>query len=831
MLRLTRIIVLAIFGAALLPAVTGYDAWLRYSPVANRGLPATVVRLGDAPTLRSAQAELIRGVKALFGRTLRASAALVNEDSILLGTVRAVNQALPNIALPGNLAPDGFALETVRRHGHKILLVVAQNERGVLYGAFDLLRRLSLGGGFPPSPEVSNPAAPVRWINQWDNLDGSIERGYAGRSIFFSDQHVSADLTRAGDYARLLASVGINGCTVNNVNASPRMLAPDFLPQIARIADAFRPWGVQLSIAVDFSSPQTLGGLNTFDPLDPHVAKWWRDKADEIYRLIPDFGGFVLKADSEGRVGPSRYGRTHADAANVLAAAVRSHGGIAMYRAFVYDHHMDWRNLKNDRARAAYDNFHPLDGKFAANVMLQIKYGPIDFQAREPVSPLFAGLRHTNEAIELQITQEYTGQQRHLCYLVPMWKEALDFNTGVGGENASVKNIASGRRYNRPLGGFVGVANVGLDMNWLGNYLALANLYGFGRLAWNPNVSAREITDEWTRQTFGSDPRVVSTINSLELASWRVYEGYTGPLGMGTLTDILHGHYGPGIESAERNGWGQWFRADEHGLGMDRTTATGTGYIGQYPPAVAQRYESLTTCPDDLLLFMHHVPYRYRLHSGATLVQYVYDSHYTAAEEAQSFADRWRRLRGLVDEDRYQAVLTQLEYQAGHAVVWREAICAWFLKMSGIPDNKGRVGHDPARVEAESMQLRGYQVMTVTPAETASGGKAIVCKGTGDCTAAFQFRGTAGWYTLDIFYYDEISGDAEFQLRVGDQTVSHWQADAALVSKVPNGDTATRQRITGIALRPGDRVQVIGTPDHGDEAALDYVRLEPSAAP
>ncbi len=532
-----------------------------------------------------------------------------------------------------------------------------------------------------------------------------------------------------------------------------------------------------------------------------------------------------MKADSEGRVGPSKYGRTHADAANVLATALRPHGGIAVYRAFVYNHHMDWRNLKNDRARAAYDNFVPLDGKFASNVVLQIKYGPIDFQAREPVSPLFAALKHTNEAIELQITQEYTGQQRHLCYLAPMWKQVLDFNSGIGGPDPEIKDIVTGRTYRRPLGGFVGVANVGLDQNWLGYDLALANLYSFGRLAWNPNISTREITDEWTKLTFGEDPLVVDTITSLELASWRVYERYTGPLGMGTLTDILHGHYGPGIESAERNGWGQWFRADRQGLGMDRTTATGTGFIGQYPKPVAERYESLATCPDALLLFMHHVPYTYGLHSGSTLVQYVYDSHYEAAEEAQGFVAQWKRLRGHVDEERYRAVLAKLEYQAGHAIVWRDAICTWFFKMSGIPDDKNRVDHDPARVEAEAMQLRGYQVVAVTPPETASGGKAVACPATQGCSAWFRFTGAPGWYTVDVFYYDEISGVAAFELRVNGQLIEEWKADALLVSNVPNGDTATRRRISGVALRAGDEVEVLGKPGGGDQAVLDYVRL------
>ena len=339
---------------------------------------------------------------------------------------------------------------------------------------------------------------------------------------------------------------------------------------------------------------------------------------------------------------------------------------------------MDWRDLKNDRARAAYDNFHDLDGKFDGNVIVQIKYGPIDFQVREPVSPLFGALHQTNEAIELQVTQEYTGQQRHLCYLAPMWKEVLDFDLHATAGPTPVKALVSGRVFHRPTGGFVAVTNVGLDENWLGYDLAMANLYSFGRLAWNPDLSARDMVTEWTRLTFGDDPRVVGTMVGMQMESWAAYEHYTGFLGVGGLTDILGPHYGPGIESSERNGWGQWHRADEHGIGMDRTVATGTGFIGQYSPEVAREYESLADCPDKLLLFMHHVPYTYVLHSGKTVIQHVYDSHYEGAAEAQSFAEGWKRLRGHVDEQRYQAVLARLEYQAGHAIVWRDAICSWF---------------------------------------------------------------------------------------------------------------------------------------------------------
>ncbi len=690
-------------------AETGAEAWLRYSRLDPKKiktyshLPDSIVVLGKSPLLETARQELVRGFDQILNKKL-SERGDVGGNAFVLGTINNLGNQVAGVRYPRHLENDGFLLTHARIHGAKCVVITAINDRGVLYGVFALLTKIARGESIAAIKEEQNPYAPIRWVNQWDNLDGHIERGYGGPSIFFADGKVRSDLTRAGEYARLLASIGINGCTINNVNAAPGILEDSFIAQVSRIADGFRPWGVQLSLSVDMSSPKAIGGLETFDPLDPRVAEWWRKKVDEIYRRIPDFGGFVMKADSEGRLGPSSYGRTHADAANVIARALKPHGGVVFYRAFVYNHHLDWHDLKNDRAKAAYDNFHPLDGAFDDNVIVQIKNGPIDFQVREPVSPLFAGLRRTNEAIELQITQEYTGQQRHLCFLVPMWKEVLDFDMHVGdvngdmqieGKPAPVKSIVAGRVFNRPTGGFVGVANLGMDANWLGISLAMANLYGFGRLAWDPNLSAQKIVDEWTRLTFGSDPLVVKTLTELQLSSWPVYESYTGPLGAGTLTNILGNHYDPGPESSEENGWGQWHRADHAGIGMDRTTATGTGFIGQYPPAVQDLYESLTKCPDNLLLFFHHVPYNYVLHSGKNVIQQVYDSHYEGADHARDFIVQWKTIEGHIDEERYRDILARLEYQAGEAIVWRDAICNWIYRLSGIPDQRGRFGGVP----------------------------------------------------------------------------------------------------------------------------------------
>ncbi len=678
-------------------AASEKDAWLRYIPLDSKTartyqwLPDVIEEPRDSAVLTSAREELVRGVKDMLGRDMRIKTAVGKQSAFLIGKFSDLTESLPNMKPTEELGPEGFWIKTILQQNRRIVVITGGSDVGVLYGVFQFLGKVARGENVSSIDEVQQPYAPVRWIDQWDNLDGKIERGYGGPSIFFSDEKVREDLTRAAQYARLLASIGINGCTVNNVNANPKVLDDQFLLQLKRIADVFRPWGIHLSISVDLSSPKALGDLDTFDPLDKRVQEWWSKKADSIHKEIPDFGGFVMKADSEGRAGPSSYGRTAADAANVIARALKPHGGIVFYRAFVYNHHLDWHDLKADRARAAYDIFHPLDGAFDDNVIVQIKNGPIDFQVREPVSPLFAGLQHTNEAVELQITQEYTGQQRHLCFLVPTWKEALDFDMRVDDKPSAVKAMVAGRVFQRPTGGFVGVANVGMDDNWMGSPMALANLYGFGRLAWNPDLSAQTIAEEWTRMTFGNDPLVVQTISAMQLSSWKVYEDYTGPLGAGTLTDITGNHYDPAPESSERNGWGQWHRADHEGIGMDRTIATGTGYIAQYPPAVQKIYESLAACPDELLLFFHHVPYGYKLHSGKTVIQHVYDSHYEGAEKVAGFVSQWETLRSHVEESRYQDILARLQYQASEAIVWRDTVCNWIHQLSGIADEKAAI--------------------------------------------------------------------------------------------------------------------------------------------
>lgn len=825
-------------------AENGRAAWLRYAALdaisARRvrpGVPEALTVLGDAAPILKARDELIRGFSGMLGVRLLSDPGSPPRRTLVVGTLAALRRERPGLGLSGSLPDESFRITAVTRGPASYLVVAGGGPRGVLYGAFALLRRVAAGAPLTPLDVTETPRAPLRWVNHWDNIDGSIERGYGGRSIFWDAGHVREDLSRVDEYGRLLASLGINGISVNNVNANRAFLSPESIPQVARIGGVLRPWGVRVALSVDFGSPQTLGGLPTYDPLDPSVAAWWRARADALYAAIPDFAGFVLKADSEGRVGPSAYGRTHADAANVVARALKPHGGVIFYRGFVYDHHMDWNNPKNDRARAAYDNFQPLDGQFDDNAIVQIKHGPIDFQVREPASPLFGALGKTNQAIELQVTQEYFGQGRHTVFLVPMWKPALDFDmharpeeTEARGGGTPVKAIVSGEAFGRPVGAIVGVSNVGLDDSWFGNHLSQANLYGFGRLAWNPDLAAAQIVDEWTRATFGNDPRVVAAVARIQLDSWSAFEGYTGPLGLQTLTDIVGNHYGVAVEASERNGWGQWHRADERGVGMDRTVSTGTGYIGQYAAPLRAVFESVARCPDELLLFMHHVPYTHVLHNGSTVIQYLYDAHYDGAQRVAGFARGWQSLRGLVDDERFAAVVEQLDYQAGHAVVWRDAVTRWFHRASGIEDARGRVDRYPARTEAEGMQLSGYTPVSVTPWEAASGSGAVECRAAA-CTAAFTYEGASGSRDVTVQYFDVNTGVARYRLRAGERLVGEWTAADRLPTNRLDGSSSTRLVFTGVPLTKGVRIEIEGTPDGGETAALDYVEVAAPSSP
>ncbi|MEH1099512.1 alpha-glucuronidase [Micromonospora sp. CPCC 205561] len=595
------------------------------------------------------------------------------------------------------LGDEGFLL--ARTGG--VTVVLADAPAGLLHGLFHVVRLGAAAFAGPRRARRHRPALRRRMLDHWDNVAvhpvmGQVERGYAGGSIFWRAGVARRDLARVREYGRLLAACGVNAISVNNVNvhAVEARLLTDRLGDVAEIADALRPYGIRVHLSVTFAAPVVLAGLPTADPLDETVRLWWTAVTRRVYERIPDFGGYVVKADSEGQPGPFTYGRGHADGANLLAGVLAPHGGEVHWRAFVYDHRQDWRDRSTDRARAAYDHFAPLDGRFRDNVVLQVKFGPMDFQVREPVSPVLAAMPATRLAVELQVTQEYTGQQRHVCHLAPWWSEVLRF-APWGPAGRTVADVVAGEAGEG--GGLVGVSNVGDDFFWTGHPLAQANLYAFGRLAWDPRLDPRAVLDEWIGLTFPpptteAPERVRETLHAILDDSWRTYERYTAPLGVGFMVRPGH-HYGPDVDGYEYTPWGTYHFADRDGVGVDRTRASGTGFTGQYPRPWAEVYESRERCPDELLLFFHHVPYGHVLHSGSTVIQHIYDTHFAGVREVALMRRRWRSLAGLVDPALHDRVGELLDEQLRSATQWRDQLNSYFFRKSGVPDARGRRIH------------------------------------------------------------------------------------------------------------------------------------------
>lgn len=677
-----------------------YRCWLKYYKLENKTLLNDYKNLfleisvgENTIIIQNAIEELKKGLAGILGIKPAVSEGSSKTAGLLMGTV-AGNKELEGLVEKekGQLEEEGFIIKLITEQNSKRLLVAGQTDRGLMYGIFSLLRLIQTGTAIDALPRIENPVNQLRMINHWDNIDGSIERGYAGKSIFFKNNIIIKNLSRITDYARLMASVGINAIAINNVNVhkfETLLITDKYIKDVVKLNEIFKSYGIKLYLSVNFASPLSVGDLDTADPLDKKVRQWWKDKAEYIYSNIPDFGGFLVKADSEGRPGPFTYQRTHADGANMLAEALKPYNGKVIWRCFVYNCQQDWRDHTVDRARAAYDHFMPLDGSFAENVMLQIKHGPMDFQVREPVSPLIGGLSNTNQVLELQITQEYTGQQKHLCYLVPMWKEILEFDTCAKGKGTTIKKIISREVFNNNLGGFAAVTNIGADTNWTGHQLAQANTFGYARLAWNPDSTAEEIAEEWIRLTFSNNQVLVATIKEMLLGSWRTYENYTSPLGIGWFVNPNH-HYGPNVDGYEYDRWGTYHRADISGIGVDRTVKNGTGYAGQYHKEVAEVYESFERCPEELLLFFHHVPYDHRLKSGETLIQYIYNTHFKGAEQAEELKRKWQSLEGEIESDVYTHVMKRLEGQIEHSREWRDVVNTYFFRKTGIPDELGR---------------------------------------------------------------------------------------------------------------------------------------------
>ncbi len=680
-------------------AEDGYALWLRYAAIApalvadsRMGL-ADVVAPDRTPTQRITRAELERGLRGLTGSAPRMHVAAATNASVVLGTPQSSSLIAPFREEIASLGDEGYLLRRTRTGGRDVVLVAARHDIGVLYGVFHLLRLLQTGA-LPDTLEVrESPRLPLRVLNHWDNLDGYVERGYAGRSLWDWQTLPEWRDPRYTDYARANASLGINGTVLNNVNANAQSLAPAYLDKAATLADIFRPYGIRVYLSVRFSAPIELGGLNTADPLDPDVKRWWRDKANEIHARIPDFGGFLVKANSEGQPGPQDYGRSHADGANLLADALAPHGGVVMWRAFVYAH-----EVPADRATQAYTEFAGLDGAFRPNVVLQVKNGPIDFQPREPFHPLFGAMPRTPLMMEVQITKEYLGFATHLVYLGPLYEEVLQSDTRAHGEGDAVA---------RSLAGLAGVSNIGTDRTWSGSHFDQANWYAFGRLAWNPDQSARAIAAEWAAMTFTPDPEVVGPIVEMMMASREAAVNYMTPLGLHHLMARGH-HYGPGpwVDDGPRADWTSvyYHRADRDGIGFDRT-ASGSNAVGQYAPEVAARYGDLARVPEPLLLWFHHVPWDHRMASGRTLWNELVGRYSQGVDQVQAMQATWDGLRGRVDPQRHAQVAAFLRIQRREAQWWRDASVAYFQSVSGRPLPVGEIAPPHPLAWYEALQF------------------------------------------------------------------------------------------------------------------------------
>ncbi len=676
----------------------GYDLWLRYRALntqaqadGQRHAQVIVAGLNPSATVRAAVAELRRGVSGMLGREL-ASAQQLQDGALVLATPTSM-PTLGELKLPlAELGKEGYVLRSLQWRGYKITLIAANGDIGLLYGTFAWLRALRTGSDMANLSVHTAPKVQLRMLNHWDNLDRTVERGYAGESIW--DWWALPDIRnpRYVDYARANASLGINGTVLNNVNSKAEILTAPWIAKVAALADTLRPYGMKVYLSARFSAPLELKELQTADPLDPLVAAWWQDKAREIYSAVPDFGGFLVKANSEGQPGPQDYGRNHSDGANMLARALAPHGGVVLWRAFVYS-----PDNRDDRAKQAYGEFKPLDGSFDANVVVQVKNGAIDFQPREPFHPLLGAMPKTALALELQITKEYLGFATHLAYLGTMFEEVLKADTRLRNPGPTVADVVDGSFHRSPLTAMAGVANIGSSRSWSGSHFDQANWYVFGRLTWNPRASARELAQEWVAQTFSSDPRVIASIVEMMMLSREAVVNYMTPLGLHHLMATGH-HHGPGpwVDDLSRADWNPvyYHQADQGGIGFNRGPS-GSNAVAQYAPDWQQAFSDPLTTPEEYLLWFHHLPWDYKMRSGNTLwVELIgrYDAGVVAAADLHQ---RWTRLRGDIDPLRYAETESRLAVQLREAQWWRDACVAYFQSVSGLPLPSG--AQRPAR--------------------------------------------------------------------------------------------------------------------------------------
>jgi alpha-glucuronidase len=689
----------------------GYRLWLRYASLSREALTAyrnrvtRIVVPGRSENIDAVRSELLSGCSGLLGIAIQASQSIDRDGAVFAGTPKS-SRLIAGLRWErqlDELGPEGFVIRSINHGTRRVIVIASKGEVGLLYGAFHFLRLIQTLQPIDKLNIAQEPRHRFRVLNHWDNLDRTIERGYAGSSLWDWNALPETIDARLRDYARANASVGINGSVLNNVNANSLVFSPEYLKKVAAIAKIFRPYGVRVFLSARFSAPIELGRLPTADPLDPAVAEWWKKKANEIYGLIPDFGGFLVKANSEGQPGPRTYNRTHVDGANMLAAAVAPHGGIVMWRAFVYDMKPGY-----DRAGAAYENLEPFDGKFAPNVLLQVKNGPIDFQPREPFHPLFGAMPKTPLMPELQITQEYLGFSNHLVFLATMWREFFDSDTYAKGEGSTVTKVADGTLHGQRLTGIAGVANTGTNRNWTGHHFAQANWYAFGRLAWNPEIPSSQIADEWIKMTLTHDLGAIQKIARIMLESHEALVDYMTPLGLHHIMWPGH-HYGPAPwwDKGERADWTSvyYHRADEVGLGFDRT-ATGSDTIKQYHPAVSQRFAKPTTCPEKFLLWFHHVSWDYRMASGKRMWDELALRYQRGVNWARSARKEWDGLTAFIDAERHSDVAKKLAVQERDAIWWKDAVLLYLQGFSRRPL--------PSGVEKPARTLEEYKAKSLS---------------------------------------------------------------------------------------------------------------------
>ena len=701
--KLSLILIIG-FGLAVssVQAEDGYEMWLRYLPVSDARLLkayqkqfSRIVAEGDSPTLAAASAELQRGLSGLLNMSIAVSPDKLTQQSLVIGTP-ANSPLIASLNLQARLATlgdEGYLIESARINKRAVTIIAANTDLGVLYGSFHLLRLIQTQQPLANIAISSAPKLQHRVVNHWDNVNRLVERGYAGLSLWDWGTLPDYKSPRYTDYARINASLGINGTVINNVNADPRLLSDQFLQKIAALADVFRPYGIKVYLSINYNSPRAFGDLDIADPLDPRVAKWWQERTKKVYEYIPDFGGYLVKANSEGQPGPQDYGRNHADGANMLAAALKPFGGVVFWRAFVY--HPDI----GDRFRGSYDEFKPLDGKFADNVILQVKNGPIDFQPREPYSSLFSAMEKTHMMMEFQVTQEYFGFATHLAYQGPLFEESLRTETYAKGEGSTIGNILEGKVFgNTKHTGMAAVINPGTDRNWTGHPFVQSSWYAFGRMAWDHNISAEAAAEEWLRMTFSNDEKFIAPVKNMMLSSREAGVNYRSPLGLTHLYS-QGDHYGPApwTDNLERADWTAiyYHRASKKGIGFDRTK-TGSNAIAQYPAPLMKQYGDINAVPEELMLWFHHVSWDHKMKSGRTLWEELVHKYYEGVEQVRSMQRAWDKQQAYVDPERFAQVKALLQVQERDAVRWRDSCVLYFQTFSGkaIPAGYEKPEHD-----------------------------------------------------------------------------------------------------------------------------------------